>query len=66
VFSQDPSDYSAQVGWVPLDAASINATAFNQCLSTTAPEHWFCADGYPYEAVDCQDELNDLFVRLGF
>jgi hypothetical protein len=23
-------------------------------------------DGYPYEAVDCQDELKDPFVCLGF
>jgi hypothetical protein len=26
------------------------------------PDNWFCGDGMPYEAIDCQDELNDLFV----
>lgn len=39
-------------------------TAFNQCVTTTppGPNNWFCGDGLPYEAIDCQDELNDLFV----
>lgn len=43
-------------------------STFNQCVATTAsgPENWFCGDGYPYEAVDCQDELNDFFVCAGF
>jgi LysR family hca operon transcriptional activator len=34
--------------------------------SPRGPDSWFCGDGYPYQAVDCQDELNDLFVCLGF
>jgi hypothetical protein len=61
-FCLEFSDYSAEVDCTPL------YTAFNQCVTTSAPgpDHWFCDDGYPYEAVDCQDELNELFVCLGF
>ena len=42
-------------------------TAFNQCVTASppGPDNWFCGDGYPYEAIDCQDELNDLFVCFG-
>lgn len=43
-------------------------TAFNQCVATTSsgPDYWFCGDGYPYEAIDCQDELEELFICAGF
>ncbi len=61
-FCQEFGDFSAQVGCAPA------YTAFNQCVTATppGPDNWLCADGYPYEAVDCQDELDDLFVCLGF
>jgi hypothetical protein len=61
-FCREFSDLSSQLDCAPA------YTAFNQCVSTTAagPDNWFCGDGYPYEAVDCQDELNDLFSCLGF
>lgn len=61
-FCTDFSNFSAEVGCSPL------YTAFNQCVTTTpaGPDHWFCGDGYPYESVDCQEQLNELFVCLGF
>lgn len=61
-FCREFGDFSAEVGCSPL------YTAFNQCVTATppGPEHWFCGDGYPYESIDCQAQLNDLFVCLGF
>jgi hypothetical protein len=52
------TDFAGEVG------CAAAATAFNQCVTVVppGPDNWFCGDGFPYEAVDCQDELNDLFV----
>jgi hypothetical protein len=57
-FCTEFGDSAASVG------CSSAYTTFNQCVTATAPgpDQWFCGDGYPYEAIDCQDELNDLFV----
>lgn len=57
-FCTELSDFSGEVG------CATAMTAFNQCVTATppGPENWFCGDGMPYEAIDCQDELNDLFA----
>jgi len=57
-FCTEFSGFASEVG------CASAMTAFNQCVTTTppGPENWFCGDGLPYEAIDCQDELNDLFI----
>jgi hypothetical protein len=52
------SDAAASVGCSPA------MTAFNQCVTAVppGPDNWFCGDGMPYEAIDCQDEIEELFV----